>query len=42
MPGSVPSPEITMVSKIATFPVLVDSLIRKIDVKQILTQINVL
>lgn len=42
MPGSVPGPEITMVSKIAMFPVLMDSLLREIDIKQILTQINVL
>lgn len=41
MPGSMPDPEETMGSKVAMFPALTDSLIREMDVKQILTQITV-
>lgn len=42
MPGSMPGPENTMVSKIAMFPALVDTRVKEMDIKQILTQINVL
>lgn len=37
-----PDPEETMGSKVAMFPALMDSLIREMGIKQILTQITVL
>lgn len=42
MPGSLPGHEDTMVSKTAMFLALMDSPLREMDIKQILTEIDVL